>query len=40
MERKILEFISEWNEIAHPFKWTRASFKKVLAKIEPMKVAA
>jgi transposase len=40
LEQKILDFISEWNEIAHPFKWTRASFNKVLAKIEPMKVAA
>jgi len=24
----------EWNQIAHPFKWTMASFDKILAKTE------
>lgn len=31
---KILAFISEWNEIAHPFAWTPKSFEKILAKID------
>jgi transposase len=31
---KILAFISEWNEIAHPFAWTPRSFEKILAKID------
>ncbi|MEK6606329.1 MAG: hypothetical protein AABZ30_01595 [Myxococcota bacterium] len=34
LEAKILAFIAEWNEIAHPFDWTPSSFQKVLAKIE------
>jgi hypothetical protein len=28
----ILQFIQEWNQVAHPFRWTAASFDKVLAK--------
>jgi len=28
---KLLRFIAEWNEQAHPFRWTTASFAKVLA---------
>lgn len=40
LERKISAFISEWNDIAHPFKWTRASFAKILKKIHPTRVAA
>ena len=31
---KILAFISEWNEIAHPFAWTTKSFEKLLTKID------
>lgn len=31
---KIEQFILEWNEIAHPFKWTASSFSKVLDKLE------
>ncbi|HVE74999.1 MAG TPA: IS630 family transposase [Mycobacteriales bacterium] len=30
----ILQFIDEWNEIAHPFRWTASSFDKILAKID------
>jgi hypothetical protein len=33
LEQRVLAFIAEWNEVAHPFNWTRASFDKVLAKI-------
>jgi len=41
LEAKILAFISEWNEVAHPFNWTPASFAKILAKIDAaMKLAA
>jgi len=32
-EAKILAFVSEWNDAAHPFAWTPASFAKVLAKV-------
>jgi transposase len=31
---KIQRFIAEWNEVAHPFRWTSSSFDKVLAKID------
>lgn len=34
LEATIAAFIAEWNEIAHPFDWTPASFQKVLAKVE------
>jgi len=41
LERKILAFIEAWNAEAHPFKWTPASFDKVLAKrVERMADAA
>lgn len=30
----IRQFIAEWNAVAHPFRWTAASFDKVLAKAE------
>jgi transposase len=30
----IHQFIAEWNERAHPFRWTAASFEKVLAKVD------
>ena len=32
--KKVLGFIERWNRNAHPFKWTRRSFDKVLAKAE------
>lgn len=28
----ILQFIREWNAVAHPFRWTAASFDKIFAK--------
>jgi transposase len=31
LDRKLLRFIAEWNEYAHPFRWTTASFATVLA---------
>jgi len=34
LTQKIEKFIIEWNEIAHPFKWTASSFNKVLAKVD------
>src|SRR5918997_683533 len=34
LQRAILQFIAEWNEIAHPFRWTTASFDKILAKVD------
>ena len=34
LQQAIHQFIAEWNEIAHPFRWTSASFEKVLAKID------
>lgn len=30
----VRQFIREWNEAAHPFRWTTTSFDKVLAKVE------
>jgi hypothetical protein len=34
LQRALLQFISEWNEIAHPFRWTVHSFEKILAKVD------
>jgi hypothetical protein len=34
LERKILAFILEWNETAHPFAWTSKSFDKILAQVD------
>jgi len=34
LESKILAFIEEWNLEAHPFKWTRRSFDKVLPNLD------
>lgn len=34
LESKIESFIAEWNECAHPFRWTKASFTKIIAKAE------
>ena len=34
LQRAIHQFIAEWNEIAHPFRWTAASFDKILAKVD------
>lgn len=40
LEQAILSFITEWNELAHPFKWTTKSFEKVLAKVAAAIAAA
>jgi len=37
---RILDFISEWNVAAHPFRWSPASFTKILAKVETLVPAA
>ena len=34
LQQAIHQFIAEWNEIAHPFRWTARSFDKILAKID------
>lgn len=34
LQRAIHQFIVEWNEIAHPFRWTIHSFDKLLAKVD------
>ena len=31
---KIHQFVIEWNEVAHPFKWSIGSFDKILAKVD------
>lgn len=40
LEERVLTFIAEWNEVAHPFDWTVKSFDKVLAKIDSELAAA
>jgi hypothetical protein len=35
LEARVLAFIAEWNEQAHPFAWKRSSFDKVLSKCHP-----
>ena len=34
LQRAIHKFITEWNEIAHPFRWTAKSYEKILAKLD------
>jgi transposase len=34
LQRALLQFIAEWNERAHPFRWIPASFDKILAKLD------
>jgi hypothetical protein len=34
LQRAILQFIADWNEIAHPFRWTSRAFEKILAKVD------
>ena len=34
LQRAIHQFIKEWNDIAHPFRWTARSFEKILAKVD------
>jgi transposase len=40
LEERLLAFIAEWNEIAHPFAWTAKSFEKILAKTNAAIAAA
>jgi transposase len=40
LENRIDAFISEWNDVAHPFRWSPASFAKVRAKVETSVPAA
>lgn len=39
LERKLMDFIGQWNRHAHPFNWTTKSVAKVMAKCE-VKMAA
>ena len=34
LAERLAQFIAEWNEVAHPFRWTPQSFAKILAKVE------
>jgi hypothetical protein len=34
LAERISAFIFEWNQIAHPFAWTKKSFEKVLNKVD------
>jgi hypothetical protein len=40
LQRAILRFIDDWNERAHPFRWTASSFEKVLATVDAALAAA
>ena len=40
LEARVIEFIDEWNQIAHPYKWTSKSFQKTLAKCEDTELLA
>jgi transposase len=45
LSERLMVFISDWNEIAHPFHWTSKSVAKVMAKcqienVKPLGVAA
>ena len=40
LEERMDAFIDEWNAIAHPFHWTKASFEKVFARLEASLLAA
>ena len=34
LAERLMTFIREWNEIAHPFHWTSKSVAKVMAKCQ------
>jgi len=34
LEQRLLAFVAEWNEHAHPFNWSRKSVAKVMAQCE------
>jgi transposase len=34
LSKRLMEFIAEWNQVAHPFNWSTKSVAKVMAKCE------
>jgi transposase len=36
LAEKLQQFITQWNERAHPFNWTKKSVAKVMAKCQPV----
>jgi hypothetical protein len=34
LRERLMAFVSEWNEPAHPFQWSTKSVAKVMAKCE------
>lgn len=40
LAERLLTFIKEWNEVAHPFQWKKKSFAKVLAQCDAVTTAA
>jgi hypothetical protein len=34
LAERLKAFIAEWNEVAHPFKWTTKSVTKIMAKCQ------
>lgn len=41
LSQRLMAFVAEWNEHAHPFQWSTKSVAKVMAKCEsPMAKAA
>jgi DDE superfamily endonuclease len=40
LAERLQAFIREWNEVAHPFKWSTKSVAKIMAKCEPRVVPA
>jgi transposase len=34
LERRIFQFVRDWNKKAHPFNWSKKSFAKVIARVE------
>ena len=35
LAERLQAFIAEWNQVAHPFKWSTKSVAKVMAKCKP-----
>jgi transposase len=35
LQAKLMQFIAEWNEVAHPFNWTTKSVARVMADAIP-----
>ncbi len=34
LQHAVLQFMAQWNERAHPFRWTTQSFDKILAQVD------